>query len=248
MERLILSVIVLILWKLGDPWLNENCLHLREKACDHIEAVLKIKLEHTWMVERFHRLKYLRYMLLLVALDIRFIYIVLFVLIFVYKSPYLRLKHQAKQHIQLVRYQFPIYLRQLQILLQNNTVVNAVEQSLAYVPDVLKEDIHIFHAALLEDSRSLNTYITQMQAYQLPEITRAFKWLYRYQSIGSQDAYRQFNRMILSTSKWLRQARIHQKQNAVGIYQWMGMLPLVGVTVVFISAMLSVALTLFERG
>jgi len=28
----------------------------------------------------------------------------------------------------------------------------------------------------------------------------------------------------------------------------MGMLPLVGVTVVFISAMLSVALTLFERG
>jgi hypothetical protein len=248
MERLMLSVMVLLLWKLGDPWLSEHCMYLREKACDHIEAVLKIKLDQAWMLSRIQRLRYLRLIILLIAFDIRFIYIVLFVLIFVYKSTYLRLKHQAKQHIQLVRYQFPIYLRQLQILLQNNTVVNAVEQSLAYVPDVLKEDIHVFHTALLEDSRSLNTYILQMQAYQLPEITRAFKWLYRYQSIGSQDAYRQFNRMILSTSKWLRQARIHQKQNAVGIYQWMGMLPLVGVTMVFISAMLSVALTLFERG
>jgi hypothetical protein len=248
MERLMVSIILLILWKLGDAWLCGHVFLLREKDCDRLEAVLKIKLDKAWMLHRYKRLNYLRYAIVLIVLDIRFIYLFLFVLIFVYKSPYFRLKHQAKQHIQLVRYQFPIYLRQLQILLQNNTVVNAVEQSLAYVPDVLKEDIHIFHEALLEDSRSLNTYITQMQAYQLPEITRAFKWLYRYQSIGSQDAYRQFNRMILSTSKWLRQARIHQKQNAVGIYQWMGMLPLVGVTVVFISAMLSVALTLFERG
>ncbi|HCT62599.1 MAG TPA: hypothetical protein DIC19_00650 [Erysipelotrichaceae bacterium] len=248
MERMILSVIFLILWKLGDPWLNDHVMLFREKTCDHLEAVLKIKLDQKWMLDRIQGLKYVRYMILLIILDIRFSYLVLFVLTFVFKSPYIRLRHKAKQHIQLVRYQFPIYLRQLQILLQNNTVVNAVELSLAYVPDVLKEDIHIFHTSLLEDSRSLNTYISQMQAYQLPEITRAFKWLYRYQSIGSQDAYRQFNRMILSTSKWLRQARIHQKQNAVGIYQWMGMLPLVGVTLVFISAMLSVALTLFERG
>ncbi len=248
MERLIFSLIILVLWRLGDPWLNDHLMNIREKDCVRLENVLKIKLDHTWMLERIQRLKHLRYAILLVTFDIRFAYLVLFVWIFVYKSPYLRLKHQARKHIQLVRYQFPIYLRQLQILLQNNTVVNAVEQSLAYVPEVLKDDIHVFHSALLEDSRSLSTYITQMQAYQLPEITRAFKWLYRYQSIGSQDAYRQFNRMILSTSKWLRQARIHQKQNAVGIYQWMGMLPLVGVTVVFISAMLSVALTLFERG
>ena len=133
MERLILSVGFLIFWKLGDPWLHEHVMLLREKDCDRLEAVLKIKLDSTWMLSRFHRLKYLRLMMMLIALDMRFIYVVLFGLIFVYKSPYLSLKHQAKRHIQLVRYQFPIYLRQLQILLQNNTVVNAVEHSLAYV-------------------------------------------------------------------------------------------------------------------
>lgn len=248
MGQVILALILLILWKLADPWLINHLMGLREKDCVRIESILKIKLDHTWMIDRYQRFKYLRYFILVVGFDLRFIYVYAFALLFIFKSPYLNVKYQAKKHIQLVRYQFPIYLRQLQILLQNNTVVNAVEQSLNYVPDALNVDIHVFHKELLEDSQSLNTYVSQMQAYQLPEITRAFKWLYRYQSIGSKDAYRQFNRMILSTSKWLRQARIHQKQNAVGIYQWMGMLPLFGVTVVFISAMMSVALTLFERG
>ena len=87
-----------------------------------------------------------------------------------------------------------------------------------------------------------------MKDYDLIEIQRSMKWLYRYQNFGYKDAYSQFNRMLMSTSKWLRQSRIEQKQSSIQVYQWMGMLPLLGVTFVFISAMMSVVISLFERG
>jgi hypothetical protein len=87
-----------------------------------------------------------------------------------------------------------------------------------------------------------------MKQYDLPEIQRSMKWLYRYQNFGYQDANHQFNRMLVSTSKWLRKSRIEKKNESIQVYQWMGMLPLVGVTFVFISAMMSVVISLFERG
>ena len=90
MERLILALVFLLMWKLGDPWLNEHILLLREKNCDRLEAVLKIKLDQTWMRRRIHALKYLRYSILLITFDIRFIYLYAFMVVFIYKSPYLR--------------------------------------------------------------------------------------------------------------------------------------------------------------
>ena len=199
---------------------------------------------------RHFKIKIIRYLILLVLVyDPKIVLITVFILcLLIYFYPVLKLNQFAKLKIRSIQYHFPIYLRQIQVLLQNNTVVRSIELSLEYVPKVLKPDIERLNELIKEDPMNSHHYINCMKDYDLIEIQRSMKWLYRYQNFGYKDAYSQFNRMLMSTSKWLRQSRIEQKQSSIQVYQWMGMLPLLGVTFVFISAMMSVVISLFERG
>ncbi len=166
----------------------------------------------------------------------------------VYKYPYWQLKMAMSKQTSLVRYQFPIYLRQLQVLLQNNTVVFAIEQSIDHSPLVLKGEISYLHQQLLAEPHQLNHYLSFLDYYALPEVGRAMKLLYRYNTVGQADSYRQFNRMIQSTSKWLRQERQQHKSTKLLVYQWWGLVPLFSVTLVFLSVMMNILLTMFGKG
>lgn len=251
MEKRIALGLVLVVWILLDPWFEKHIGMWVEKDSRRWWSILGSEPVEKWMHARYKPLRKLRFVLIGVMFSVHFewmLVIVISALIITFKWPYLRLRYTAKKRIDQVRYQFPIYLRQLQVLLQNNTVVKTIELSLEYVPELMRNDIVELHRKLLLDPMELNHYLDCMKHYELPEVTRAMKWLFRYQSIGYQDAYRQFNRMINSTSKWLRQSRLESKDSQVHFYQWMGLLPLFGVTLVFITAMMSVALSLFERG
>lgn len=248
--EIIVILIVFIIWLILDPKI-ENVLNHKNEKLIQIEQILNIDLNDDWNHKRYKRVKILRWLIILI-LVIQNTFIVVFstilICIVVYQTPYLILNRKVKSKIQSVRYHFPIYLRQIQVLLQNNTVVKSVELSLDYAPTVLYNDIKQLNENIKTDPLNMHHYINCMKQYNLPEIQRSMKWLYRYQNFGYQDAYHQFNRMLVSTSKWLRKSRIEKKSESIQVYQWMGMLPLIGVTFVFISAMMSVVTSLFERG
>lgn len=247
------SVIILLilgLWVLMDKKIEE-VLSKKSVKLNQIEQILNVDLNIEWSSKRYRKIKYCRWFVIFILFSENvslIVFLTVLLCLLVHEFPYFKLKQQAKHRIQSVRYHFPIYLRQVQVLLQNNTVVRSIELSLDYVPDVLFEDINLLNQNIKTDSLNIKHYINCMKQYNLPEIQRSMKWLYRYQNFGYKDAYHQFNRMLISTSKWLRQARIEKKNESIQVYQWMGMLPLVGVTFVFISAMMSVVISLFERG
>lgn len=224
--------------------------HYKSTKFIQIEKILGYECNEKWYKDRYFKIKIIRYLILLVLVyDPKIVLISVFILcLLIYFYPVLKLNQFAKLKIRSIQYHFPIYLRQIQVLLQNNTVVRSIELSLEYVPKVLKPDIERLNELIKEDPMNSHHYINCMKDYDLIEIQRSMKWLYRYQNFGYKDAYSQFNRMLMSTSKWLRQSRIEQKQSSIQVYQWMGMLPLLGVTFVFISAMMSVVISLFERG
>lgn len=250
MEKVIALSLFLMVWIMKDKQVSKWLFGLTEMKVSQYMLVIN---EIT--VQKFHenRIKHLqiaRFLLLPVVIisdsNLVFMICILFIF-FVYKFEYYRLQIRVQKRIRNIRYQFPIYLRQLQVLLQNNTVTKAIEASLDQVPELFKEDIVSLHKRLVDNPMNLNSYMACMAQYNLPEIQRAMKWLYRYQSIGLSDVNRQFNRMITSTSKWLRQSRLSSKEQSLAIYQWWGILPLFGVTIVFLSAMVSVATSFFER-
>jgi hypothetical protein len=234
-------------WMILDRWIDPLLSIFKEKDLEKLTSIVNMDLERLQKL-RIRKLKQFRAIVLIfLGIEVSLLRLgaYVFLNLFSYMYPYIRLKNQVHQVVQQVRYQFPIYLRQLQVLLQNNTVVSAIEASLDQVPNLFRKDIMDLHQALLKSPMDINNYLNCMKIYELPEVTRAMKWLYRYQSLGTQDVNRQFNRMIISTTKWLRQTRLDGKQQQLMIYQWWGMLPLFGVTLVFLSAMMSVANSFF---
>lgn len=248
--EIIIILFIFIIWIVLDPRIEELLKQKNERLIQ-IEQILGLNLGEEWIQNRYRRVKIIRYFIILVIFfnqTYLILFSTLFLCILTYVGPFMILNRKVHIKIQQVRYHFPIYLRQIQVLLQNNTVVKSIELSLDYVPVVLYNDIKLLNENLRSDPLNMQHYINCMKQYNLPEIQRSMKWLYRYQNFGYQDAYHQFNRMLISTSKWLRKSRIEKKNESIQVYQWMGMLPLVGVTFVFISAMMSVINSLFERG
>ena len=174
--------------------------------------------------------------------------VLLLMVVYQYESSFLRMRIQTRKLKSQIRYQFPIYLRQIQVLLQNNTVVTSIERSLAYAPSLFQEEVAHLAAVLREDPQDLDPYLDFLSFYELPEIARAMKLLYRYNTVGQADSYHQLNRMIQSTSKWLREERVSRKQGALLVYQWWGMVPLLGVTLLFLSVMMNILMTMFGKG
>jgi hypothetical protein len=245
-----LILVGLIIWVYFD---NQICelSRIKNDRIRKIEHILNIELNNDWFIRRYKTICILRYFLLTILFyDNKLIIVGLTFLacLIAYFLPILILERKARIKIKSIRYHFPIYLRQIQVLLQNNTVVKSIELSLEYVPDILRDDIVKLNDKLRLEPNNMSHYVNCMKQYDLVEIQRSMKWLYRYQNFGYIDAYSQFNRMLISTSKWLRQSRIENKNDSIQVYQWMGMLPLIGVTFVFISAMMSVVISLFERG
>ena len=94
---------------------------------------------------------------------------------------------------------------------------------------------------------NITPYLNFLRSYRLSEIERAMKLLYRYNTIGKDDAYHQFNRMIQTTTKWLRSEREQHHQDSLAIYEWFSMIPLIGVTILFLAIMCDVILNMFTN-
>jgi hypothetical protein len=166
----------------------------------------------------------------------------------VYKLPYIHLKGKFKGKVQQLKYEFPIWLRQLQILLQNNTVVVSLEKSSNLAPQLIQSHLDDFIVKLKNNPQDLTSYMYFLKNYECIEIERAMKLLFRYNSVGKEDSMRQLNRMIQTTAKWLREQRLNAQSSKNQMKQWWGMLPLFGVTIVFITMMIQTFMTLMERG
>lgn len=194
-----------------------------------------------------------RILLLLIVMPlIRFNSLVLFAIILLslyeYKKPYLKLKKLYMQELAILRYQFPIWLRQIQILLYSNNVLNSLMISLDLAPDILKNDLKIMIEDIKDSPNDLNAFAKFMAKYRVSEIDRAMKLLYRTYIIDQKDTTLQLNRMILSTTKWIREERVKRQTDNLRLFEWIGIIPLFGVTIVFLIIMASLINSLLGKG
>lgn len=177
-----------------------------------------------------------------------FLFLILLIFIFLLKKDYWILKQNVKRKSRLLKFQFPIWLRQLQILLQSNTVAQSLRLSLDHAPTLIQNDLKKLIDEIDKDALNITPYLNFLSAYRLSEIERAMKLLYRYNTVGKDDAYLQFNRMIQTTTKWLRSEREEHHKDAMAIYEWFSMIPLFGVTLLFLAIMCEVVMNMFMNG
>ncbi len=169
-------------------------------------------------------------------------------IVLVYRSPYQKLKKKFSLSVNVLRYEFPIWLRQLQILLQSNTVAVSLEMSIPMAPWMIRAQLQQLIRQIKTSPQQIETYTEFLSGYRLMEVTRAMKLLYRYNAVGQKDSVKQLNRMIATTGKWLRQQRIESQSSQSAWIQWWGILPLLSVTIVFLVMMMVTITSFMERG
>lgn len=230
--------------KILEPWLI--CL-IRERDLDE----LLHEDQQSFMLKRVRKSRIALLPLCLWSrMDYSFsiLFLILFIYIFLLKKDYWSLKQHVKRKSRLLKFQFPIWLRQLQILLQSNTVSQSLRLSLSHAPALIRHDLKKLIDEIDKDALNITPYLNFLSAYRLSEIERAMKLLYRYNTVGKDDAYLQFNRMIQTTTKWLRSEREEHHKDAMTIYEWFSMIPLFGVTLLFLAIMCEVIMNMFTNG
>ncbi len=167
--------------------------------------------------------------------------------LFVYKLPYYRLKREVEKMREEIKMSFPLWIRQLQILLQSNTVAISLMKSLDRAPKLIKKELEELILLLNSEPTCYKYYAEFLNQYDLVQISRAMKCLYRCAVEGKKGSYKGLEQLSLSTSLWIRQKRNQRKEMRLMLYQWWGMLPLFGVTIVFLVIMANVITNLMGK-
>lgn len=250
MERLIYILIVGVIYAL--LWLNKKTLEklFLEKETPILLHILEREEVSEFSSKRVTKgLLVMGLSLLSLALNlsafVSLSWIVIAILMI--KWPALVLKQLYKKRLNQLKIEFPIWLRQLQILLQHNTVVQSLRLSQSHAPQLFKVALRDLVVQLELTPHDLLLYTNFLQEYQSIEVQRAMKLLYRYNRVGSQDATRQLSRLIQATTKWLRDQRFNQQSTTISLVGWWGMLPLLGVGGLFLVMMVQTIMTLLER-
>lgn len=167
---------------------------------------------------------------------------------FLYKRDYFRMMKKEHELKEAIHYAFPIWIRTIQCLLQNNTVVSAVRMSLKFVPEVLKNDLELLLVRLEAAPESLSSYEAFMSEYKNIEIQKMMKHLYRYSRSGSKDSADAMFRMVDHASAWMGDVRTEKQSAIISSFSWLGIIPVASVSIFFVLIMFFVMVQMFEGG
>lgn len=227
-----------LLWKKYDV-----LVLLEEEDCDRLLRILE-KEKTIFLKERFQFL--LSAFVLATAIAFKNIFISVFFLLFAFKYPYLKLKRQVKILSDKVSYEFPIWLRQVQCLLQSNTVLNAIEVSIERSPKLMKTYLEDLVCNLKEDPSNYVYYQAFMASYDIWGVQNAMQHLYRYNFVSQNEAYQQLMVLNLSTTSWLKKGRAMKYKSYIDSHTYLAFLPMLAVTFLFIILMALVMQGMFE--
>lgn len=180
--------------------------------------------------------------------NIYYLFAIISLTYIVYKQAYWKIKKEYQENLALVRYQFPIWLRQIQILLHNNNVINSLIISKDQAPDIIKKDLDKLVNILKESPNNINAFTDFMDQFKITEINRAMKLLYRCYIVDKEESSKQLNRMIVTTTKWIRQERLERQKDSLSFLEWIGIIPLFGVTIIFLVLMASLITNILGKG
>ena len=123
--------------------------------------------------------------------------------------------------------EFPMWMRDVAILLNNMVVVRAVRQSLRTASPILKPFIRDFLKAEEKDPVSIRPYINFLGGYDVSELSTAVKTLYSIRILSAEDSQRQVNDLIQRNQELLANSEKLRHQDSIGSVTMISMLPMV---------------------
>lgn len=225
-------------------WKKSNLLiFFEEEDCVRLLRILNIE-RSMFLEKRYYFVMVSLVVASIIAIKNSFISLAVFLIAF--KYPYFKLKRQVSVLVEKVSYEFPIWLRQIQCLLQSNTVVNSIEESIDRSPYLMRSYLEDLIAKLKEDPSNYHYYQNFMSSYELWGVQNAMQHLYRYNFVNQSEAYQQLMILNESTTSWLKDSRTKKYKAYIDAHTYLAFLPMLAVTFLFFVLMALVMRGMFE--
>lgn len=158
-------------------------------------------------------------------------------ILFGYCMPIYSAKRTEKKLKRRLRYEFSIWLRNLSVYLKYNTVYHALIKTYHLTPLLFREDVDTLMEGIRNDPQNRKVYLGFMTRYDHYDIQYMMKQLYRYASESNEDAQSQLIRMVGNANSFIKKSRVQSYISLIDSKHWLGFMPLVMVSFVFMALM-----------
>ena len=127
-------------------------------------------------------------------------------------------KSNRKKVQKAIEMEFPIWLRDVALNLNNMTVLNAIDNSRQMASPILNHYIKRFLNKAVEDPSSIKPYNEFLDEYSLPDVKTAMKALFTMQELDESQKIEQTNSLIVRNQEQLAKAeRMRNDESVSGI-------------------------------
>ncbi len=147
-----------------------------------------------------------------------------------------------------LKYEFPIWLRTLQMLLMDNTVVVALKISAENAPKLIKDDLNVLIKKITDDPWDTTAFDDFLTEYEMIEIRKSMRTLQRLHRGNLSNINEQLETMYERSVDWIEMERIQYFKNKRDMKSWIAILPMFNVTVLFVVQMFLTIVSVIEGG
>lgn len=147
-----------------------------------------------------------------------------------------------------LKYEFPIWLRTLQMLLMDNTVVVALKISAENAPKLIKNDLNVLIQKITDDPWDTTAFDNFLTEYEMIEIRKSMRTLQRLHRGNLSNINEQLESMYERSVDWIEIERVQYFKNKRDVKSWIAILPMFNVTVLFVVQMFLTIVSVIEGG
>ena len=132
----------------------------------------------------------------------------------------------AKKKVQrAMEIEFPIWLRDVALNLQNLTVINSIENSIVTVSPIFAYYINQFIAQIQKDPTKIKPFNDFLDICDAPDIKASMKVLYTLQSLKDDQILEQTNSLIVRNQSMIAKSEQMKNEDSIGAIESLGFLP-----------------------
>ncbi len=177
------------------------------------------------------------YLLLFIDQKLALLPIMLGVMVLI-KKP-MKYKRIYKRLTRALTIEFPIWLREISLTLNNLTVLNAIEYSQNMASFPLRSEIRKFLDDSKKDPTSIKPYNEFLIDFDLEDARSSLKVLYAISSVGKEDIKNRVSSLIDRNQEMLDKAERLKNEDSIGAVEALGYLPIAFFSIEMLVSMFS---------
>lgn len=237
---LILIVITIILTKLHGEWLINDIDYLKDEYTKNKYLLYKKGKPKLKVLDYLFALIFLSLGIYLIFINKMFIALICIIVgIFILFKPTLDYKKAYKVLNKAFTIEFPVWLREISLNLNNYTVLNAIECSQNSASFPLRKEIRLFLDETKKDPTSVKPYNDFLNDFDLEDARSSMKVLYAVQNIGKEDMKRRISNLIDRNQELLDKGENIRNKDSIGGIETIAFVPTMLLTIQMLISMLS---------